>query len=72
MDRPFNLHVRLTEEEKNQIDRLIAAYGLDNGASELVRLTLQFIDDKRPALTKRIMPLKKGLAPKEKRPKLLA
>ena len=63
MERPFNLHVRMTEEEKKQVDRLIEAYGLDGGASELVRLALQYVDDNRPALTKRILPLKKVLAP---------
>jgi len=64
LERPFNLHVRMTEEEKKRVDRLVEAYGLDNGASELVRLALQFIDDDRPALTKRILPSK------EKRPAL--
>lgn len=53
----------MTDEERKQVDRLIAAYQLDGGASELVRLALQFIDDNRPALTKRILPLKKVLAP---------
>ena len=62
MERKENLHVRLTEAEKEQLNQLTADYGL-TAASDLIRLVLDYVDANRPRLIKRIESVKKALAP---------
>ena len=62
MERDTSLQVRMSGEEKKIAMQLAKDYGLDGGASELVRYALQYIDAQRPKLAITLVSVKKGLA----------
>ena len=56
MKRDTSLQVKMTEEEKELVFQLANDYGLNGGASELVRYMVQYFNRERPVLTVALAP----------------